>query len=382
MTATYTTGETMNAVSMFGDSVLSITEVDRLCALETTIERGLQTFVDVGTALLEIRDSRLYRRDFGTFEDYCRGRWGMVRQHANRLIAAAEVATNLEPIGSILPITESQARPLAALPPNLQREAWQRAVDTAPNGKITAAHVAAVVDEMTPSNQFMAERAMNMARTEAVTEWELHIAATGLNHCVQCGNSWSATLEYCPYCNLSTNHRIEYVQQERQVPHVSYNSGNNEWYTPVEYLDAARAVMGGIDLDPASSDTANTIVNAAQYYTAEQDGLLQHWAGCVWMNPPYASELIGKFADKLAFHWRAGDITEAVVLVNNATETAWFATMVGEAAAVVFPRGRVRFWQPDGTLGAPLQGQAILYYGPSVDLFLAEFGRFGWGARL
>ena len=172
------------------------------------------------------------------------------------------------------------------------------------------------------------------------------------------------------------------VDAFKPAPHVAYNSGNNEWYTPTKYLDAARAVMGGIDLDPASCDAANAIVNAARYYAAEQDGLCQHWSGCVWMNPPYASELIGKFADKLASHYRAGDIPEAIVLVNNATETSWFATLAESAAGVVFPRGRVRFWQPSGTLGAPLQGQAVLYFGPNVDLFLSEFRTFGWGAKL
>ena len=72
------------------------------------------------SALLEIRDSRLYRQQFPTFEAYCRERWGMVRQQANRLIQAAEVAENLEPIGSI-PKTESQARPLTRLEPEVQR---------------------------------------------------------------------------------------------------------------------------------------------------------------------------------------------------------------------------------------------------------------------
>jgi len=165
-------------------------------------------------------------------------------------------------------------------------------------------------------------------------------------------------------------------------PHVAHNSGNNEWYTPVEYLDAARAVMGGIDLDPASSDTANTIVNAERYFTAEQDGLLQHWTGCVWLNPPYSSDLIGKFADKLIHHLESGDVPEAIVLVNNATETTWFRKLIDMAAAVVFPTGRIRYWRPDGESGSPLQGQAFIYAGDSPDVFLREFAAFGWGAKL
>lgn len=163
-------------------------------------------------------------------------------------------------------------------------------------------------------------------------------------------------------------------------PHVSFNSGNNEWYTPEEYIAAARTVLGTIDLDPASSDIANMTVKAATYYTAETNGLEQEWAGNVWMNPPYAGELIGQFTAKLVYHVQQYDVREAIVLVNNATETAWFQELVAEASAVAFPRGRVRFWKPDGTPGAPLQGQAIIYIGANHERFIGEFARFGWCA--
>lgn len=163
--------------------------------------------------------------------------------------------------------------------------------------------------------------------------------------------------------------------------HVGHNTGDNEWYTPALYLDAARTVMGSIDLDPASSEAANDMVQAEQFYTAQDDGLTRPWAGRVWLNPPYARPLVDQFCAKLAETYTAGQVTQAVVLVNNATETAWFQTVAAVAAAVCFPRGRVKFWQP-GKEAAPLQGQAVIYLGPDSAGFASEFGPFGFVAMV
>ena len=164
--------------------------------------------------------------------------------------------------------------------------------------------------------------------------------------------------------------------------HVAQNTGESEWYTPIEYIACAKAVMGRIDLDPASSEIANKVVGASKIYTAKDDGLSKFWAGKVWMNPPYSAELVRQFISKFVEHVSSGDITEGIVLVNNATETQWFADLVSVSSAVLFPTGRVKFLDPKGNPGAPLQGQALTYSGKNVSAFVKQYEGFGWIAKL
>ena len=170
----------------------------------------------------------------------------------------------------------------------------------------------------------------------------------------------------------------------KKLPPIAQNrNGTVEWYTPAEYIEAARQVLGTIDLDPASSIVANETVKAENFFTANDNGLAKEWSGRVWLNPPFTSGLIEQFANKLVAEFNAGNVTEAVALVDNATETRWFRKFADSSHAIVFTTGRINF-RKGGTFeeGSPTRGQAFFYLGGNPDKFYEAFAKFGWCCRV
>jgi len=119
-----------------------------LINLETTIDRHFYAFIEVGHALMQIRVNRLYRATHPTFEQYCSKRWGFNSSRARQLISAAEVHDNLKSVTGVTQLKEFQIRPLVKLPPEMQRKVFQKAVETAPDGKVTAEHVEKTIEDM------------------------------------------------------------------------------------------------------------------------------------------------------------------------------------------------------------------------------------------
>lgn len=203
----------------------------------------------------------------------------------------------------------------------------------------------------------------------------------------QYGDEMEKWCDFWKVTNREITHALDSIADhhahdaQQQKPHVSQASGESEWYTPQAVIDCVHQVLDVIDLDPASTEIANTIIQARQIYTAQEDGLAQTWRGRVYMNPPYAQPLIAQFCQKLADAFHNGEITEAIVLVNNATETNWFISLVNHAAAVCFPSSRIKFWN-EHKIAAPLQGQAIVYMGPQVERFTEVFKTLGWCAHV
>lgn len=157
-------------------------------------------------------------------------------------------------------------------------------------------------------------------------------------------------------------------------------TGEFERYTPPQYIELAREALGAIDLDPASSDKAQETVKARQYYTAADDGLSKEkeWRGRVYLNPPYCSELIGKFIKKLVAEYTAGRTQSAILLTNNSTETAWFRMAQEACSAICFPDTRIPFVKADGEIVAPNRAQAFCYFGPNPERFADVFEAVGW----
>ena len=124
---------------------LTLEEQSDLKRYRDVIDKGLQTFSEVGNALRAIKDGRLYRATHKTFEAFCREEFGMSRAHACRQIDASVVVTRLTestksaPIGDaadnpatpVFPANEGQVRPLVSLPEDKQVEAWVETVEAA-----------------------------------------------------------------------------------------------------------------------------------------------------------------------------------------------------------------------------------------------------------
>ena len=155
---------------------------------------------------------------------------------------------------------------------------------------------------------------------------------------------------------------------------INQDSGNFEYHTPIEYPDAARLVMGGITLDPASSMTANYKVKADYYFN--DSGLDKTWWGNVWMNHPFSRANNPLWVNKLVSSYEDGDIERACCITFAATSEIWFRPLLGYLQC--FIHGRTNYYLPDGTKKKGVtKGSVITYLGDDEKSFKDIFSQFG-----
>lgn len=190
---------------------------------------------------------------------------------------------------------------------------------------------------------------------------------------------------------------------------INQSSGEFEYYTPKVFTDLARELMGSIDLDPASSCIANESVQARKFHTIDTNGLEGQWHGRVWMNHPFhrgekacskkcvkinckkptkknpsrRGHCITKdipsnsdWINKLIHEYESGRVTEAVIICFASTSETWYAPLLKHPQC--FPKGRVHYYKPDGTLNKQAtKGSVITYLGKNVRRFAETFRAIG-----
>lgn len=162
------------------------------------------------------------------------------------------------------------------------------------------------------------------------------------------------------------------------VPHLLYSTDESEWYTQPRYVEMARSVMDSIDTDPASNPIAQEWIQAKTYYTVADNGLSKDWHGNVWLNPPYTTNLLTGFSEKLLQEISAKHVDQAIVLVNNSTETVWFSKLSKKADALCFSHGRIGFLKSKSDIPSPPRcGQVFFYFGSRTETFAEIFGEIG-----
>lgn len=158
---------------------------------------------------------------------------------------------------------------------------------------------------------------------------------------------------------------------------------SDSWFTPPEYIDSVRTVLGTIDLDPFSSLHANEIVKAAHIFSLDRSAFEHQWnvseATKVFMNPPYSAGMCGRAVNRFIDQYEAKHFVEGVVLANNATDTRWFSALINRCTAICFTNHRISFWNADRkNISGNTRGQAFFYFGRRRVKFKRTFEKHGF----
>ena len=142
-------------------------------------------------------------------------------------------------------------------------------------------------------------------------------------------------------------------------------SNTVEHYTPHWVIDVAAHMLSWIDLDPATSEKANTIVKANKIYTQETDGLVQEWKGNVFCNPPGQPS---KWFRKAVEQYKLDNLQNLFFVVYSIDRLPTILKVCKQNEInplVIIPHKRIEYLNSE-TLEPqtqPLHGSAFIYFG-------------------
>jgi hypothetical protein len=198
---------------------LSDEERQRLQQYESTIQHNL---LEIGLALQDIKESRLYRETHPSLEAYVRDRFNMSKTHAYGQIAAANVIKNLEGKVALLPQNERQCRPLSTLSPYQQQQAWQEVIDTATTeNRITNKLVAAIAAKYKPNYKSPEPHKSALPDASGSSEFDAEIDS-------EFDSEYPATMADAPITiDIDANHAHDLDQSDFNQSQVDQDSVNH-----------------------------------------------------------------------------------------------------------------------------------------------------------
>ncbi|MDA4133396.1 MAG: phage N-6-adenine-methyltransferase [Thaumarchaeota archaeon] len=206
---------------------------------------------------------------------------------------------------------------------------------------------------------------------------------------------------------------------------IHHSSASNEHFTPSDIIEAARLTLGAIDFDPASCETANALVKAANFWTKEDNGFVRPWGRRVFLNPPggwcdnigqlvvkaskdtppctetgtcglpYPHVHAGtessqkKWWQELVFRWETGEVRAAIFVcfsleLLQSTQQDPQGTLPLQFS-ICYPKQRVRYLKPNGEVGkSPPHSSCVICVSKEyaiVNLFALQFSGIGHVVR-
>lgn len=383
------------------DTETRIVIQQRTTEIKALMKRAASDIIEIGQKLIEVKA----RLGHGHFDGWVKAEFDWTRQTAYRFINVAE---RFGDCNNLLQMAPSALYLLAA--PSTPEAARIEAIARAESGEsITHQAARTIVAEHKNGNGYIptheqwtkdnAEIGLDEFN-EPLLPYEQQIAnqyfvddeeeETDLRYdptqhmayckyCYTTHNDWVCEEDKaweCQRCTHRTRDDFMQIVEEPEPETIDYGLDSNEWYTPIEFINAARSVMGSIDIDPASNDTAQEQIQAGDYFTKERDGLAQEWGGNIWLNPPYGDLL--PWVEKLLAEFEAGRTQQAILLVNTANSPQWSRLLWHSMFTVCLLDRRVRFWRPDrAEAKGTAQDQMIWYVGYETDKFRREFEAYG-----
>lgn len=164
------------------------------------------------------------------------------------------------------------------------------------------------------------------------------------------------------------------MKSENIAAILQQDSGDFERWTPTYIIEGCSELMGGITLDPASCEAAQSRHSLIKYYyDINTNGLEMRWFGNVFMNHPFSKKGNRAWIVKLLAEYQTGNIHQACCLTYAAMNAIWFSPLL--EFPQYFFKGRVEYESPNGGSEGQVLKDSVLTFLPPKNMRMPDAKR-------